>query len=120
MKLRLLVLAVLVVFPLPAAEVPAPTESDYIISDFHFRSGETLPQMRMHYRAFGSPRRDARGVVRNAVLVLHGTTGSSTQFIRREFAGELFAPGQLLDAARYYIIIVDNLGHGKSAKPSDG
>jgi homoserine O-acetyltransferase len=120
MKLRLLALAVLVVFPAPAAEFPAPTEADYLISDFHFRSGETLPQARMHYRAFGSPRRDAQGIVRNAVLVLHGTTGSSSQFIRPEFAGELFAPGQLLDAARYYIIVPDNLGHGQSSRPSDG
>ncbi len=74
----------------------------------------------MHYRAFGTPQKDAKGVVRNAVLVLHGTTGSSAQFMRPEFAGELFGAGQPLDVTRYYVIVVDNLGHGKSAKPSDG
>src|SRR3989442_469973 len=74
----------------------------------------------MHYRAFGSPQRDEKGIVRHAVLILHGTTGTSTQFLRAEFAGELFGKGQLLDAARYFIVIPDNLGHGKSSKPSDG
>jgi homoserine O-acetyltransferase len=74
----------------------------------------------MHYRAFGSPRRDDQGVVRNAVLVLHGTTGNSSNFLRAEFAGELFGKGQLLDATRYYVILPDNLGHGQSSKPSDG
>ena len=106
--------------PLLAAEYPAPTEGDYILRDFPFRSGESLPELRMHYRTFGNPERDARGVVRNAVLVLHGTTGSGSQFVRAEFAGELFGQGQLLDATRYFIVIPDNIGHGKSSKPSDG
>jgi homoserine O-acetyltransferase len=74
----------------------------------------------MHCRTLGQPVRDERGIVRNAVLILHGTTGSGAQFIRSEFAGELFGKGQLLDAARYFIVIPDNLGHGKSSKPSDG
>ena len=74
----------------------------------------------MHYRTLGTPHRDENGIVRNAVLILHGTTGSSVQFIRPEFAGELFGKGQLLDASRYFIIIPDNLGHGQSSKPSDG
>jgi len=74
----------------------------------------------MHYRTLGSLQRDDKGLVRNAVLILHGTTGSGSQFMRAEFAGELFGNGQLLDAARYCIIIPDNLGHGQSSKPSDG
>jgi homoserine O-acetyltransferase len=74
----------------------------------------------MHYRALGTPHRDQQGVVRNTILILHGTTGSSGQFMRPEFAGELFGKGQLFDTNRYYIVIPDNLGHGKSGKPSDG
>ena len=105
---------------LTAADYPPPTTGDYVIRDFRFHSGEVLPELRMHYRAFGSPRRDDQGVVRNAVLVLHGTTGNSSNFLRAEFAGELFGKGQLLDTTRYYIILPDNLGHGQSSKPSDG
>lgn len=105
---------------LPAAEYPAPEERDFVLRDFHFCSGESLPELRMHYCTLGIPRRDAADVVRNAVVILHGTTGSSRQFLRAEFAGELFGQGQLLDAARYFIVIPDNLGHGKSSKPSDG
>jgi homoserine O-acetyltransferase len=74
----------------------------------------------MHYRTLGQPARDQNGIVRNAVLILHGTTGTSTQFLRAEFAGELFGKGQLLDATRYFIVIPDNIGHGQSSKPSDG
>jgi homoserine O-acetyltransferase len=74
----------------------------------------------VHYRTLGTPRRDAAGHTQNAVLILHGTTGSSANFIRDEFAGELFAPGQPLDAARYFIILPDDIGHGGSTKPSDG
>jgi homoserine O-acetyltransferase len=104
----------------PAAAYPPPVEGDHVLRDFRFRSGDSLPEVRMHYRTFGLPVRDAQGIVRNAVLILHGTTGSSSQFLRDEFAGELFGPGQLLDATRYFIIIPDNLGHGQSSKPSDG
>ena len=103
-----------------AAGYPAPVEGDYVIQDFRFRSGESLPEVRMHYRVLGQPQRDAQGVVRNAVLVLHGTTGTGAQFLRAEFAGELFGAGQFLDAARYYLILPDNVGHGRSSKPSDG
>jgi homoserine O-acetyltransferase len=106
--------------PARAADYPPPIESDHILHDFHFRSGQTLPELRMHYRAFGAPRRDDHGVVRNAVLIMHGTTGSGKQFMRPEFAGELLAKGQPLDAERYYVILVDALGHGQSSKPSDG
>ncbi|HEU0040519.1 MAG TPA: alpha/beta fold hydrolase [Verrucomicrobiae bacterium] len=105
---------------LHAADYPAPVEGDYIVRDFRFVSGETLPEVRMHYRTLGKPVRDKNGIVRNAVLILHGTTGSSAQFLRPEFAGELFGKGQLLDATRYFIVIPDNLGHGQSTKPSDG
>jgi homoserine O-acetyltransferase/O-succinyltransferase len=102
------------------ADYPAPESGDYTLRDFRFRSGEVLPELRLHYRTLGTPRRDAQGTVRNAVLILHGTTGSGAQFIRSEFAGELFGHGQLLDAERYYLILPDNIGHGHSSKPSDG
>jgi len=105
---------------LPAAEYPPPNSDDFVIHDFRFRSADVLPQLRIHYRTFGSPRRDANGTVRNAVLILHGTTGSGNQFVRPEFAGELFGKGQLLDAERYYIILPDNIGHGESSRPSEG
>ena len=103
-----------------ASKYPAPVEGDFIARDFHFQSGQSLPELRVHYHAFGRPIRDAKGVVRNAVLIMHGTTGSGGSLVRPEFAGELFAPGQLLDASRYYIVLPDGIGHGKSSKPSDG
>jgi homoserine O-acetyltransferase/O-succinyltransferase len=109
---------------LPAVAQPAggpqPVEGDFIARDFHFTSGEVLPQLRMHYRTFGSPRTDAHGVVRNAVLIVHGTGGTGASLVRPEFSGELFGPGQPLDAARYFIVLPDALGHGQSSKPSDG
>jgi homoserine O-acetyltransferase/O-succinyltransferase len=100
--------------------LPTPKEGDYVSHDFHFTSGEMLPELRIHYTTFGTPVRDANGKVTNAVLLLHGTTGSGRNFLAPQFAGMLFGPGQLLDATRYYIILVDNIGHGKSSKPSDG
>jgi len=106
--------------PLFAANYPEPAAANYIIRDFKFHSGEALPELRMHYYSLGAPQRDEKGVVTNAVLILHGTTGSGRQFLRAEFAGELFGPGQLLDATRYYLILPDNIGHGQSSKPSDG
>ncbi|MGE5144453.1 MAG: alpha/beta fold hydrolase [Acidobacteriota bacterium] len=102
-----------------AAAYPA-FEGDYVIRDFHFASGESLPELRIHYRTFGAPRSDAHGVVRNAVLIMHGTGGSSAQFMRPSFAGELFGPGRPLDATRYYLVLPDDIGHGGSSKPSDG
>jgi len=99
---------------------PVPKEGDFLVRDFVFRSGETLAELRLHYATLGSPQRDATGRVNNAVLILHGTGGSGRQFLRQEFAGELFGPGQLLDASRYFIILPDNIGHGRSSKPSDG
>jgi homoserine O-acetyltransferase/O-succinyltransferase len=103
-----------------AADYPAPVEGDFIVRDFHFKSGEVLPELRLHYRTIGAPVKDASGTVRNAVLILHGTGGTGQQFLRDEFAGALFGPGQLLDATRYFIILPDGIGHGKSSKPSDG
>jgi homoserine O-acetyltransferase/O-succinyltransferase len=94
--------------------------ADYVVHDFKFADGSSLPELRIHYIALGTPRRDAGGIVRNAVIVLHGTTGSGAGFLSRSFAGELFGPGQLLDTASYYVILPDGIGHGRSSKPSDG
>jgi homoserine O-acetyltransferase/O-succinyltransferase len=103
-----------------AADHPQATPGDWIIKDFHFASGGSLPEVRIHYRTFGRPKRDAKGIVRNAVLILHGTGGDGESLLSPAFTDELFGPGQPLDASRYYLIIPDNLGHGKSTKPSDG
>ncbi|MBC8026985.1 MAG: alpha/beta fold hydrolase, partial [Steroidobacteraceae bacterium] len=102
------------------AEYPTPVESDFVLRNFKFASGETLPELRLHYRTLGKAQKDAKGVVRNAVWIGHGTGGSGAQFLRAEFAGELFGAGQLLDASKYFIVLPDGIGHGKSSKPSDG
>jgi homoserine O-acetyltransferase len=102
------------------ADYPAPNEGDFVAHDFHFTSGETMPEMRLHYRTLGKAVKDAKGVTQNAVLIMHGTTGSGAQFIRPEFAGELFGAGQPLDATKFFIVLPDDIGHGKSSKPSDG
>jgi homoserine O-acetyltransferase/O-succinyltransferase len=104
----------------PSRNYPPPLEGDYIISDFHFRGGEVLPELKIHYRTIGMPQRDPSGVVRNAVLIGHGTGGAGTQFLSPQFANVLFGPGQLFDATRYFIILPDGIGHGGSSKPSDG
>src|SRR2546422_372771 len=111
--------------PLCAQETPLPSwlvpqEGDYVVHDFHFKSGETLPEVRLHYRTLGKPTRDASGKVTNAVLILHGTGGSGRQFLQQQFSAVLFGPGQLLDISKYFIILGDGVGHGKSSKPSDG
>lgn len=103
-----------------AADYPVPVEGDVVLRDFHFASGETLPELRIHYRTIGKPERERNGAVTNAVMITHGTGGAGTQFLRPEFAGELFGAGGVLDAARYYIILPDGIGHGQSSKPSDG
>ena len=103
-----------------AADYPEPVQGDFSIKDFQFTSGERLPELKLHYRTLGTPERDAKGTVRNAVLIMHGTGGSGAQFIRPEFAGELFGAGGVLDAKRFYIILPDGIGHGLSSKPSDG
>jgi len=97
-----------------AAEISAGREADFVLKNFHFRSGENLPEVRIHYHTWGTPGKD------NTVLIVHGTGGSGASLIRPEFSGELFGPGQLLDASRYFIVLPDALGHGKSSKPSDG
>ncbi|HWW78077.1 MAG TPA: alpha/beta fold hydrolase [Steroidobacteraceae bacterium] len=99
---------------------PTPVVGDYVIKGFTFTSGETLPELRIHYLTLGKPSKDARGMVRNAVLIGHGTGGSAEGFLRPQFAGELFGPGQPLDATKYFIVMPDGIGHGKSSKPSDG
>jgi homoserine O-acetyltransferase len=99
---------------------PATKEGDYVAHDFKFRSGETMADLRLHYTALGTPHRDRRGHVDNAVLILHGTGGDGHQFLRPQFSGVLFVPGGLLDPAKYFIILPDGIGHGKSSKPGDG
>jgi len=109
--------------PVGRARAQGPMRADtgtFVMHDFRFASGETLPELRVFYRTLGHPRRGLDGTVRNAILVLHGTGGSGQGFLGPNFAGELFGPGQPLDSARFYIIIPDNLGHGRSSKPSDG
>jgi homoserine O-acetyltransferase len=119
--LRALLLACLVVAGTgAAADFPAPVEGDFVVHGFTFTTGETLPELTLHYRTIGTPRRDASGVVGNAVLILHGTGGAGSGFLAQSFGGQLFGAGQLLDATRYFIILPDGIGHGKSSKPSDG
>ena len=96
-----------------AAEYPVPQEATWVARDFRFHTGEVMPQLQLHYRTIGAPTGEP-------VLVLHGTGSSGAGMLTPTFAGELFGPGQALDASRYYIIIPDTLGHGKSSKPSDG
>jgi homoserine O-acetyltransferase len=103
-----------------AAEYPAPKEGTFVVKDFQFKSGEKLPEVKLHYYTLGAPQKDASGKVRNAVLILHGTGGTGKQFLNDHFAGVLFGPGQLLDATKYFIILPDNVGHGQSSKPSNG
>ena len=98
----------------------AGTEGNFEVANFRFASGEVLPSLRLHYTTLGTPRKDARGVVRNAVMILHGTGGSGRSFLSATYAGQLFGPGQLLDSARYFIVLPDGIGHGGSSKPSDG
>src|SRR5438874_1635488 len=102
------------------ADYPAPTEGDYTIRDIPFASGEILPELRLHYRTLGKLEKNAQGKTTNAILIMHGTTGSGAQFIRSEFAGELFGKDQPLDATKFFIVLPDGIGHGKSSKPSDG
>ena len=104
----------------PAPPAAAPREGDGVFTDFQFRSGETLPELRIHYLALGRLERDASGHARNAVLVLHGTGGTGRQFLAAQFANELYGAGAPLDTARWYVVLPDGIGHGRSSKPSDG
>jgi len=101
------------------ANYPAPVQGDFLMRDFRFKSGEALPELKLHYTTIGTPVRDNAGVVRNAVLIMHGTGGAGNNFLTPQFAGVLFGSGQLLDATRYFIILPDGIGHGASSKPSD-
>jgi len=103
-----------------ADDYPAPQEGTFIVKDFAFKSGERMAEVNLHYYTLGTPQKDSSGTVRNAVLILHGTGGSGASFLKPYFAGVLFGPGQLLDATKYFIILPDDIGHGKSSKPSDG
>lgn len=124
----LFLLAAVLAQPSPAAQPPAAPaaqtwltrEGDVRLKDFRFRTGEVLPELRMHYTTLGSPHRNAAGQIDNAVMVLHGTGGTGKQFLRPQFADELYGPGQPLDIRKYWIILPDNIGHGMSSKPSDG
>ena len=95
---------------------PSPVEADYVIRNFVFTTGDTMPELRIHYTTIGKPSPDGR----NGVLIMHGTGGSGRGFLSQTFGGQLFGPGQLLDATKYFIILPDGIGHGKSSKPSDG
>ena len=124
MRLARLVTAIATLMLAPLAHAQGvkltPAEGDYIAKDFTFRSGETLAELRLHYTTLGTPHRNAKGEIDNAVLILHGTGGDGKSFFRPQFADVLFAPGGLLDPAKYFIILRDGIGHGKSSKPSDG
>jgi pimeloyl-ACP methyl ester carboxylesterase len=112
-RVLMVAVAVLLAFAARAGEFPAPQEGAYVAKDFRFHTGETLPEVKLAYRTLGSPANEP-------VVVLHGTAGSSASMLTPAFAGELFGPGQPLDAAKYFVIIPDTVGHGKSSKPSDG
>jgi homoserine O-acetyltransferase/O-succinyltransferase len=99
--------------PVFAAEYPAPKQGDWVAKNFRFHTGEVLPEVRLHYTTVGAPTGEP-------VLILHGTGGSAANFLNASFAGELFGEGQPLDAKKYFIILPDALGAGKSSKPSDG
>jgi len=109
----LTIAAALISFSVLAADYPAPKQADWIARDFKFHTGEVLPELRLHCTTIGEPSGQA-------VLVLHGTGSSAAGILTADFAGQLFGPGQPLDASKYYVIIPDSIGHGKSAKPSDG
>ena len=103
----------LIALPAAAADYPAPKEGDWVAKDFRFHTGEMMPELRLHYTTVGAPTGEP-------VLILHGTGGSAANFLNPAFAGELFGEGQPLDAKKYFIILPDALGAGKSIKPSDG
>jgi homoserine O-acetyltransferase len=113
MKTRALFALIFAAMVLRAADYPAPVEGDWVVRDFRFHTGETLPELRLHYVTVGARTGEP-------VLILHGTNGTGAGFLRADFAGELFGQGQPLDAATHYLIMPDAIGAGKSSKPSDG
>jgi homoserine O-acetyltransferase len=126
MRLSLVAAALALLFAAAPAAAQAPDyaarlkEGDAVLRDFRFGTGERLSEVRIHYATLGTPHRNAKGEIDNAVMVLHGTGGSGRQFLAPQFANELYGPGQPLDIARFYVILPDDLGHGRSSKPSDG
>src|ERR1700761_5512129 len=100
--------------------LPRALDGEYVLHDFHFTSGETLPELRIHYTYFGKIKKDSAGRVTNAVLIMHGTGGSGSSLVNERFAGVLFGPGQLMDTSKYFVILPDGIGHGKSSNPSYG
>src|SRR5579864_7760970 len=113
MHKTIVLVGVLCASTIRAADYPAPAEGDWVVHDFRFHTGETLPDLRLHYTTVGAPSGEP-------VLILHGTGGAGSNMLTPNFAGDLFGPGQALDASRYYIILPDSIGAGKSSKPSDG
>src|SRR5215471_4425232 len=104
-----------------SAQVPSSvSEADFVIKDYKFESGESLPQLNIHYSTLGQPVKNNKGDITNAVLIMHGTTGNGRQFLQPQFAGNLYNRGQILDTTKYFIVLPDAIGHGKSGKPSDG
>jgi len=112
-RIALALALALTTLPGLAADYPAPKEGDWIVRDFKFHTGEILPELRLHYATVGMPTGEP-------ILILHGTTQSGASMLSPVFGGELFGPGQPFDASRYYVILPDAIGHGKSSKPSDG
>ena len=104
----------------PRSNYPTPIEGDFVVKDFKFKSAETLPELKLHYRTIGTPTKDNNGVVRNAVLIMHGTGELVLSFYHHNLVMFYFGPGQLLDATKFFIILPDAIGHGGSSKPSDG
>src|SRR5262250_2868407 len=127
MTFRALAAAVLLIAaPAAFAQAPSTThwpnqqEGDFVIKDFRFKSGETLPALNIHYTTLGTPQRNAAGEITNAVILLHGTSSTGKAWLMPSLADELFAPGAALDATRYFIVLPDGIGRGGSSKPSDG
>jgi homoserine O-acetyltransferase len=120
LSLSLLMFLLVINFSNAQKDFPTPIEDDYLVKNFTFKSGENLEELKLHYTTIGSPTKDKNGQVNNAVLIMHGTTGTGAAFLSDQFAGNLFGKGQLLDATKYFIILTDDIGHGKSSKPSDG
>jgi homoserine O-acetyltransferase/O-succinyltransferase len=121
--MRQIVLTLLALASIASAQTPAkwPTqEGTYIIKNFHFGSGESLPELKLHYLTLGKPHRGADGHTDNAILLLHGTGGSAHSLLSPVFSNVLFGPGQPFDITKYFVILPDDIGHGESSKPSDG
>ena len=102
------------------AETWPSSDGEVLLKNFTFRSGEKLSEMRMHFTTLGSPHKNRRGEIDNAIMVLHGTGGTGKQFLQPQFADELYGPGQPFDVTKFFIILPDSIGHGGSSKPSDG